>query len=91
MDMGFLLPCVAGEQAFRQLRSEVLGTTEIRRHAPHITPAHPRNPPPARGSLVDAMGLPENLSFTFATIFSIEQIAATLPWRVLREFALTRQ
>jgi hypothetical protein len=88
---GVLLPCVAGEQAFHQLRSEVLGTTEIRRHAPHITLAHPRNPPPARGSLVDAMGLPENLSFTFATIFSIEQIAATLPWRVLREFALTRQ
>ncbi len=88
---GLLLPCVAGEQAFHQLRIEVLGATAIRRHAPHITLAHPRNPPPAKGSLVDVMGLPENLSFTFVTIFSIEQVGATSPWRVLREFALTRQ
>ena len=70
---GVLLPCVAGEQAFHQLRSNVLGATAIRRNAPHITLAHPRNPLPAKGSLVDAMGLPENLSFTFATIVSIEQ------------------
>ena len=86
---GILLPCVAGEQAFHQLRREVLGATAIRRHAPHITLAHPRNPPRAKGSLIEAMGLPENLSFTFATIVSIEQIEATLPWRVLREFTLT--
>jgi hypothetical protein len=82
---------MAGEQAFHQLRSEVLETTAIRRHAPHITLAHPRNPPPAKGSLVDAMGLPENLSFTLVAIFSIEQIGATLSWRVLREFTLTRR
>ena len=87
---GLLLPCVAGEQAFHQLRIEVLGVTSIRRHAPHITLAHPRNPPPAKGSLVDAVALPENLSFTFTTIFSIEQVGATLPWRVLREFALAQ-
>jgi hypothetical protein len=35
------------------------------------------------------MGLPENLSFTFATIVSIEQMGAALPWRVLQEFTLT--
>jgi 2'-5' RNA ligase len=86
---GILLPCVAGEQAFHQLRTQVLGTTAIRRHAPHITLAHPRNPPPLKGSLADAMGLSENLSFTFATIASIEQVAAALPWRLLQGFTLT--
>ena len=85
---GVLLPCVSGEQAFHQLRREALGATAIRRHAPHITLAHPRNPAPAKGSLVDAMGLPDDLSFTFATIVSIEQIEAKLSWRVLREFTL---
>jgi 2'-5' RNA ligase len=84
---GVLLPCVSGEQAFHQLRTEVLGAT-ARRHAPHITLAHPRNPPPAKGGLADAMGLAENMSFTFAAIASIEQIGAALPWRVLREFTL---
>lgn len=88
---GVLLRCVAGEQAFHQLRIDAQGATAIRRHGPHITLAHPRNPRPAKGSLVDAMGLPENLSFTLASIFLIEQVGATLPWRVLREFALTRQ
>jgi len=86
---GVLLPCVAGEQAFHRLRTEILGSGSIRRHVPHITLAHPRNPPPANARLAGAMGLPENLSFTFATIVSIEQMGAALPWRVLQEFALT--
>jgi 2'-5' RNA ligase superfamily len=84
---GVLLPCVAGEQAFHQLRTHVLGTTAIRRHAPHITLAHPRNPPSSKSSLADAMGLPDNLSYTFAKIAYIEQIGAA-PWRVLQGFTL---
>jgi hypothetical protein len=86
---GVLLPCVAGEQAFHHLRTQVLGATAIRRHAPHITLAHPRNPPPGKGSIADAVGLPEILSFTFATIVSIEQTGVASPWRVLQSFALT--
>jgi len=85
---GVLLPSVAGEQAFHELRTHVLGTTAIRRDAPHITLAHPRNPPPSKSSLADAMGLPDNLSYTFAKIATIEQIGAA-PWRMLQGFTLT--
>jgi 2'-5' RNA ligase len=88
---GVVLPCVAGEQAFHQLRAQVLGTSAIRRHAPHITLAHPRNPPPSHESVADALGLLENLSFTFDTIASIEQLGTARPWRVLQEFTLTRR
>ena len=87
---GVLLPCVAGEQAFHDLRTQVLGATAIRRHSPHLTLAHPRNPPPGKGSTADAMGLlAETLSFTFAQIVSIEQLGEASPWRVLRSFTLT--
>lgn len=84
---GVLLPCVAGEPAFHELRTHVLGTTAIRRHEPHITLAHPRNPPASKCGLAGGMGYAENHSFTFATIVFIEQTGAA-PWQVLREFSL---
>jgi len=84
---GILLPCVAGEREFHELRSRVLGTSTIRRHAPHITLAHPRNPPSANRSLADAMRLPYPMLYNFVTIASIEQIGDA-PWRVLRVFTL---
>jgi 2'-5' RNA ligase len=85
---GVLLPCVAGEDAFHALRAHVLGTAAIRTHAPHITLAHPRNLLPLKSGIADATGLPEVMTCTFDTIFSIEQIGAA-PWRVLQEFTLT--
>jgi 2'-5' RNA ligase len=85
---GVLLPCVAGEQAFHALRTCVLGTSAIRRNAPHITLAHPRNPPPSKSGIANAMELPENLTYTFVAISSIEQIGAA-PWRILQAFTLT--
>jgi hypothetical protein len=87
---GLLLPCIAGEQAFHELRTQVLGTSAIRRHAPHITLAHPRNPPSSKSGLVAAMKLRHNPSYTFATIAYIEQIGFA-PWRVHQEFKLTRR
>ncbi len=84
---GVLLPCVAGEPAFHELRTHVLGTTAISRRAPHITLAHPRNPSSPRSSLARAMELPDNRSFTFATIALIEQTGVA-PWRVLQQFSL---
>jgi len=86
-EYGVLLPCVAGEQEFHDLRTQVLGTTSIRRHAPHITLAHPRNPP-SSGRLFDTIGIPDTPSYTFATIVFIEQVAAA-PWRVLQEYTLS--
>jgi 2'-5' RNA ligase len=85
---GLLLPCVAGAQGFDALRSQVLGTAAIRTHEPHITLAHPRNPPPANEHLTHAGSLPENLSFTLATIVLIEQAEAGLPWKVLQVLPL---
>lgn len=84
---GILLPCVAGEREFHEVRSQVLATSTIRRHAPHITLAHPRNPPSANRSIANAMRLPYPLSYTFVTIASIEQVGDA-PWRVLRVFTL---
>jgi hypothetical protein len=84
---GVLLPCVAGESEFHELRAQLLGTTAIRRHSPHITLAHPRNPPSAKWALPDAVGLPQTLSYTFVEIASIEQVGGAA-WRVIREFRL---
>ena len=87
---GVLLPCVAGEDDFHRLRAHVLGTAGIRRLIPHITLAHPRNPPAASGRLAGAMGLPASLSYTFSIVGLIEQVGAS-PWRLLREFGLASQ
>jgi len=85
---GLLLPCVAGEREFHELRTHLLGTTAIRRHAPHITLAHPRNPASTNRTLSDVIGLPYTLSYRFVAITSIEQVGGA-NWRVLREFMLT--
>ena len=84
---GVLLPCVAGEPAFHELRTHVLGTTAIRRHAPHITLAHPRNARWSKVGLADAIKIPDHLTYTFAAITYIEQIGIA-PWRVLQQFSL---
>lgn len=79
---GLLLPCTEGEERFHQLRQYLLASKDIRRHAPHITLAHPRNPP-CKGNASDlALHLPETLRLAFPSIHLIEQ-AAGGPWRVL--------
>ncbi len=83
---GILLPCIAGADDFQALREHLLGST-ARRHAPHLTLAHPRNPKSANNHLAHAESLPTPLSFTFAIVRHIEQTASS-PWRVLREFPL---
>lgn len=71
---GVLLPCVDGEPAFHHLRTALLATDAIRRHAPHITLAHPRNPradanvPGIWSSLVTPITL------TFDRVDLIEQV-----------------
>lgn len=82
---GVLLPCVAGESEFHELRAHLLGTTAIRR--PHITLAHPRNPRSAKWALPETVALPQTLSYTFVEIASIEQVGGAA-WRVIREFRL---
>lgn len=84
---GILLPCIAGEQEFRALREQVLGTRAIRLQSPHITLAHPRNPKAAGNSLANANVLPETISVTFTSVKLIEQTGIT-PWSVLRTFEL---
>lgn len=84
---GVLLPCVAGESEFHELRAHLLGTTAIRRHSPHITLAHPRNPRSTKWAPPDEVGLPQTLSYTFVEIASIEQMGGAA-WRVIREFRL---
>jgi 2'-5' RNA ligase len=84
---GVLLACIAGEQDFRALREHVLGTSAIRRQAPHITLAHPRNPRSPDNCLSNTAHLPEVTSVTFSSICFIEQ-RGNEPWRVLQEILL---
>lgn len=86
---GILLPCIAGEEAFRSLREHVLGSRAIRRQSPHITLAHPRNPKSAGNCLANANVLPEVIIMTFINVALIEQTGAT-PWRVLQTYELQR-
>ena len=79
---GILLPCIGGEREFRVLREHLLGSRAIRRHAPHITLAHPRNPKAAGNCLANASVLPDALAITFTRIRRIQQQGAA-PWQVL--------
>lgn len=84
---GVLMPCIGGEQDFRSLREQVLGSCTIRHQVPHITLAHPRNPRSAGNCLANANVLPEVIAVIFTGVKLIEQ-AGTMPWRVLQTFEL---
>lgn len=84
---GLLLPCVGGAPAFRRLREAVLGSSQVRDQAPHLTLAHPRNPRAPGNSLLAAAGLPEVLTLTFPVLSLIEQ-EGQAPWRVLETHRL---
>lgn len=80
---GLLLPCIAGESAFRELREQVLGIAPVRRQVPHLTLAHPRNPMAPGNSLEHALAaLAAPLAITFTTVTLIEQVDRQ-PWRIL--------
>ena len=85
---GILLPCIAGEQEFHALRQFVLGTKNARRHAAHITLAHPRNPRAVGNSLANALGLAHGFCVTFTSITHIQQEGA-MPWQHLDEYPLS--
>lgn len=84
---GILLPCLAGEQDFHSLREQALGSRTLRRQAPHITLAHPRNPKSAGNCLANANVLPEVICVTFTSAQLIAQRGAAA-WRVLQTFEL---
>lgn len=84
---GILLPCIDGESEFQALRRRVFGSTAIRRQAPHITLAHPRNPKAPHNSLANAGRLPGDLVVTFREVHRIQQ-EGTTPWRVLERYTL---
>lgn len=84
---GILLPCTGGEADFHSLRERLLGSREIRRLAPHITLAHPRNPKAAGNALSTAFMLPERITVTFRSVNLIEQAGASA-WRVVDTFGL---
>lgn len=81
---GVLLPCVAGESEFHQLRVAILGSTQIRTHHAHITLAHPRNPRVVDDLLAACVGLTTPVTATFSRIALIEQ-SGSEPWKVRGE------
>jgi 2'-5' RNA ligase len=84
---GVLLPCIDGEREFEALRQWVLGSTTIRRQAPHITLAHPRNPKSPHNTPANAALLSSELVIHFATAYRIQQAVAA-PWQVLEQYKL---
>lgn len=84
---GVLLPCIDGEDGFRELRERILGTTDIPRQSPHITLAHPRNPRAAGNQPGGAATLCDLAPIRFDAIQLIEQTDGD-PWRVLQRFDL---
>ncbi len=84
---GVLLPCLAGEAEFQALRAMVLGETALRRHEPHLTLAHPRNPRSPHNVLATCAELPAPMTIVFTAACLIEQIAHE-PWQVLGTYAL---
>ena len=83
---GMMARCSEGVELYSQLRRSVLGIG-AREAKPHITLAHPRNPR-APGNVLDAIDLefPLHVVFDLATL--IEEEAAGLAWRVIREFPI---
>jgi hypothetical protein len=77
---GVLLPCVAGEDAFHARRRQVLGA-EPRRHEPHLTLAHPRNPRVDGDPLEVARRIPPRLVVRFASVALIVQVGDA-PWTI---------
>jgi 2'-5' RNA ligase superfamily len=84
---GMLLPCLDGTAAFHQLRVALLGRSNVRAHAAHLTLAHPRNPC-APGNIDAAFAqLRSPLTITFPEVALIEQSGAQ-PWIVLNTLRL---
>jgi hypothetical protein len=87
---GVLLPCIEGEEGFHEARCRILGSRRARRHAPHITLAHPRNPRSPQNSPANFGAIQAGLVITFAEIQHILQEAA-MPWQVIATHALFEQ
>jgi 2'-5' RNA ligase len=84
---GVLLPCIEGEAEFQALRQWLLGSRNLRRHAPHITLAHPRNPQAQSNTLENAAELAGGITVTFSTVLQIRQ-QGSAAWQVVAEYAL---
>lgn len=87
---GVLLPCVAGSQAFQDLRRRVLGSEAVREHAPHLTLAHPRNPRAVGNTAAALAELPADLNIEFSVVSRIEQANGS-KWRILQRYPLRKR
>ena len=85
---GLLLPCIHGEPAFHDRRRGLLGPSPVRRHVPHLTLAHPRNPMADGNRLDAARRLPPALEIAFRSVALIEQTDGS-PWAVLARYDLS--
>lgn len=84
---GVLLPCIDGEENFHDLRCRLLRSSIVRRHAPHLTLAHPRNPRAPLNIPANLHAVPAGLVVTFAVVHHILQDGVQ-PWRVIATHAL---
>ncbi len=92
---GIFLDCVDGEAAYQRLRQLLLlppstpisAPPQVRRMAPRITLAHPRNPWTEANLSLDFSTLPQHFSIEFSRIAWIEQ-HPNCAWHVVQEFQL---
>lgn len=93
---GIFLDCIDGESMYQRLRRFLLlplsaplaAPLQVRRMAPHITLAHPRNPCTEANRSLDFSTLPQYFSIEFSKIAWIEQ-HPNCAWQVLQEFQLS--
>lgn len=85
---GVLLPCCGGLDRFHGLRCWLLQDVNARRHEPHLTLAHPRNPRAPRNTDAALAACPRYFGITFPSVTLIEQ-NWDAPWQVLRTAAIS--
>ncbi|MEM9169736.1 MAG: 2'-5' RNA ligase family protein [Pseudomonadota bacterium] len=85
---GVYLPCVSGADGLARLRRAVLGAAPARAERPHVTLAHPRNPPGPDYDAALADRLPARIVVTCPTLSLIEQDDPGAPWRTSARFEL---
>lgn len=82
---GLLLPCVAGQPAFDDLRRHLLGRQDVRPQPAHLTLAHPRNAR-APGNTDRLPSLPPLPALTLTRLCWIRQTAGQA-WETVARFS----
>ena len=86
---GVLLPCIAGQASFHDLRCHLLESPSARPRQAHITLAHPRNPQALGNTPENMAAIEGDFSISFAVATLIRQVQGG-PWVDEQSFEFMR-